>query len=125
MSDSGYGKAKRPLLGMAMILTLVCRSDLALALSKEFMYDSTSGRDPFLPLIGQDVEIADISDLNIGELKLEGIIYDPAQGSLAMINGEVYRQFEFIGGFEVREIREDEVRLYRDNNTYTLTLPQR
>lgn len=93
-----------------------------LALNKEFMYDNPVKRDPFLSLIGEDVELAEIKELTINDLVLEGIIFDPEQGSLAVINGEVYRPFEFIGGFEIQEITQTLVRISKDYAVFTLKI---
>lgn len=97
--------------------------NFCLALDKDFMYDNAQSRDPFLPLIGQNVKLADMEEVRLENLILEGIIFDPMQGSLAIINGDVYKISDFISGFEIKEISEDQIRVSKDDVLYTIKLP--
>ena len=97
--------------------------NFCLALDKDFMYDTAQSRDPFLPLIGQNVKLADMEEVRLENLTLEGIIFDPMQGSLAIINGDVYKISDFISGFEIKEISEDQIRVSKDDVLYTIKLP--
>ncbi len=87
------------------------------------MYDNGGRRDPFLSLIADGVNVSDLEELSVGGVKLEGIIYDPLQGSLAIVNGEIYRAGDLIGGFEVKEIGENFIKIAQEDVLYTIKLP--
>lgn len=97
--------------------------NFCLALDREFMYDNGGRRDPFLSLIADGVNVSDLEELSVGGVKLEGIIYDPLQGSLAIVNGEIYRAGDLIGGFEVKEIGENFIKIAQEDVLYTIKLP--
>ena len=87
------------------------------------MYDNGGRRDPFLSLIADSVSVSDLQELSVEGVKLEGIIYDPLQGSLAIVNGEIYRTGDLIGGFEVKEIGENIIMIAQADALYTVKLP--
>lgn len=97
--------------------------NISVALNKEFMYDNADERDPFISLIAGDVKFADMKDIEVGNLALEGIIFDPLQGSFAIINGEVYRVADFVSGFEIKEVAEDHIKVQKNDVLYTVKLP--
>ncbi|MBI4431026.1 MAG: hypothetical protein HY587_04885 [Candidatus Omnitrophica bacterium] len=98
-------------------------TNFCLALDREFMYDSADRRDPFLSLFTDNVEVSDLEELSVEGVKLEGIIFDPLQGSLAIVNGEIYRISDFIGGFEIKEIGSNFVKIAKGDILYTIKLP--
>ena len=90
---------------------------------KTFEYNNRDKRDPFIPLIGEGVRLLIPQEIkSIEEITLEGIIFDQQQGSLVIINGEVFKQGELIAGFMLKEIKQDLIILTRDNKNYIVNL---
>ena len=109
--------------GIVMVALIVLPvHNFCLALDREFMYDNANERDPFLSLIAENVEVSDLEELSVDGIKLEGIIFDPLQGSLAMVNGEVYRTTDFIGGFQVMEIGNNYIKIAKEDILHTIKL---
>ena len=72
-----------------------------------FFYDDKGKRDPFIPLIGKDSRfLFEEAVESVEGIYLEGVILDPAGESLVIINSEIVKCGETIGGFELKEIRE-------------------
>jgi len=77
----------------------------------EARYDAYGKRDPFATVVssmgreaGGLVGIESAEDLSI-----EGIVYDPKQGSIAIVNGSVIREEEESGSVKVLKIKPDGV----------------
>jgi len=85
-------------------------------------YDSKGRRDPFVPLRGTPMEAVLESEGYTGNFTLEGIIFDPEEGSLAVINGQVVRRSDQYQGYTIVEITEHTVELAREDESFTLTL---
>ncbi|MBN1493922.1 MAG: general secretion pathway protein GspB [Candidatus Omnitrophica bacterium] len=84
-------------------------------------YDEGGHRDPFRPLIGKDIELTQVTYLkSVDDLMIEGILVDPDKGSVAIINGQVLREGNFIGGFRIDTIENNKVIFSRDDKTYTI-----
>ena len=62
------------------------------------------------------------TDLLITDMVLEGIIYDPAGQSLAIINGVVVKANGKIGFFVVSKIEEKKVILVKGQESFVLEL---
>ena len=105
------------------LFVLTTNINFCLALDREFMYDNGGRRDPFLSLIADNVSVSDLEELSVEGVKLEGIIYDPLQGSLAIVNGEIYRTGDLIGGFEMKEIGKNFIKIAQQDTLYTIKLP--
>ena len=73
--------------------------------ASEVSYDSGKRRDPFVPLTGEDVSMSASSS----GVKLEGIIYDPKEQSMAILNGKTYQVGEAVGDATVLKILKDHV----------------
>ena len=71
----------------------------------EIAYDSGRRRDPFVPLKGEE-RLASASSSGV---KLEGIIYDPGDRSMAILNGKTYQTGESVGDAKVVKIQKDHV----------------
>lgn len=88
-----------------------------------FQYGSKDKRDPFIPLIGEGVEFLTSQKVrSIKGMNLEGVIFDPPAGSLAIINGEIIKEGENIGGFTLSKIKKSSVIFTRDQEDYTVSL---
>ena len=76
-----------------------------------FVYEKR-GRDPFRPLITDDGKLVQGFDgISLEDIDLEGIIWDPQGGSVAMINGMILRRGDRIGDFEIVKIEKDRITL--------------
>ena len=91
----------------------------SLAFAAEISYDSAGRRDPFIPLIGPNGILTQRSAAQ-SDLKIEGIIYDPPQGSLVLANGEFYKQGDRIGDATVISIFQDRVILSQSDEEKTI-----
>ena len=91
----------------------------SLAFAAEISYDSAGRRDPFIPLIGPNGVLTQRAAAQ-SDLKIEGIIYDPPQGSLVLVNGEFYKQGDVIGDAIVISIFQDRVILSQSDEEKTI-----
>jgi len=78
-------------------------------------------RDPFSPLINKTGLILIPKEIDVGGLLLEGVIYSE-ESPVAIINQEVLKCGEEIGGYRVLEINEKEVVLKKDKDEFILKL---
>lgn len=85
--------------GVALMM-LASRSFAA----SEVVYDPGDRRDPFVPLVGDE----NISATSAG-LRLEGIIYDPGEQSMAILNGLAYQKGDVVGDATIVKILKDHV----------------
>ena len=76
-----------------------------------FQYDAKSKRDPFTPLISETGGYAsDASEASaIEDIRLEGIVWDEVSGSIAIINGEIAKEGDFLGSVKILKINKDSV----------------
>jgi hypothetical protein len=88
--------------------------------SHEFTYDAKGRRDPFVS--PETKETRGPKAYDTGDFTVEGIIFDPANESLAVINGKVLREMENLGGFRIDKIERTVVRLSREETKLTLRL---
>ena len=98
------------------ILTLsVCQltaiiSNCAFA-EEGFKYNAKSRRDPFIPLISETGSYAsDAYEASaIEDIRLEGIVWDDVNGSIAIINGEIAKEGSSMGSVKILKINKDSV----------------
>lgn len=86
----------------------------------EFTYDAKGRRDPFVSPGTKETRGPKAYDT--GDFTVEGIIFDPANESLAVINGKVLREMESLGGFRIDKIERTGVHLSREETRLTLRL---
>lgn len=92
-----------------------------LAKGGHFMYDSKTKRDPFVSLIGENVHLTDVELLeSISEVNVEGVILDPVKGSAAIVNGQILRIGDYMGGFQLSEVTRYQITMLRDGKEYNL-----
>ncbi|MBU1864056.1 MAG: hypothetical protein KKH94_10370 [Candidatus Omnitrophica bacterium] len=85
------------------------------------MYDSKTKRDPFVSLIGENVHLTDVELLeSISEVNVEGVILDPVKGSAAIVNGQILRIGDYMGGFQLSEVTRYQITMLRDGKEYNL-----
>ena len=99
-SSCGYRGFQR-----SLVLFLVLLTFCGALQAEEIVYDSGRRRDPFVPLKGEDVS----SSASSSGVKLEGIIYDPGDRSMAILNGKTYQTGESAGDAKVVKIQKDHV----------------
>lgn len=86
-----------------------------------FVYDSKGKRDPFISLIGKNVKLTDVELLeSIEQVRVEGVIVDPDKGSSAIVNGQIIRVGEFLGGFKLEKVTNYYIVMKRDEKEYTI-----
>ncbi|MBU2541042.1 MAG: hypothetical protein KJ593_03975 [Candidatus Omnitrophica bacterium] len=89
----------------------------------EFTYTIHNERDPFLPFVTPDGYIVNLqAQTEIADINLEGIIFDAQGRSLAVINGDVIAENEFVGEFQLKEIKKDKIILQNGQKTYIIEL---
>ncbi len=87
-----------------------------------FKYDDQGRRDPFWPLVSANGTIISYSnELTPNDLMLEGIL-GGGNGFLAIINGRVIKQGDYVGAYKVEVITDREVIIFNKNKEYKLRL---
>jgi hypothetical protein len=78
---------------------------------EEFKYNANSRRDPFIPLISETGGYAsDAYEASaIEDIRLEGIVWDDVKGSIAIINGEIAKEGDYLGSVKILKINKDSV----------------
>ena len=79
--------------------------------SEEATYEAAGKRDPFLPLVSMSSSEAGglLGVESLEDIVVEGVVYDPSAGSIAILNGSVLRDGEEIGSVTVLKVRPDGV----------------
>jgi hypothetical protein len=81
--------------------------------AESVVYDPHDRRDPFVPLV--TLTSRDSSGLvgveTVDEIVLEGIVFDPKNGSIVIVNGSVMKEGDESGNIKVIKINPDGVRL--------------
>ncbi|MDP2941102.1 MAG: general secretion pathway protein GspB [Candidatus Omnitrophota bacterium] len=90
---------------------------------EQFVYDAKGKRNPFTPLVTSDGRLLKL-DKEEGDasLAVEGIIYDKNGVSYAIVNAEVVRIGDFIGGYQVLRIEKNKVILVKEGEPLELEL---
>lgn len=89
-----------------------------LVLSSSFADDV---RDPFSPLIDKNGRILIDEKLNVGSLKLSGIIFSKDE-KVAIVNGEIVKEGDYIGNYIIDKIEENKVVLKKGDEKFILEL---
>jgi len=97
---------------------------VAYAKTRDFVYDDKDTRDPFIALVTVEGRIlpgarAQTESTNID---LEGVIWDSAGKSLAIINGKPVKENQRIMSFQVLKIKKDSVLLQKKGKVIVLYL---
>lgn len=109
-----------PFLGAYLVFLIA----IAAFAEEKFTYDAKGKRDPFVPLVSEGgVYISDAYGISgIKDIRLEGIVWDEAKGSIAIINGEIVREGQKIGAAEILRIEKDTVIFNIDGEETRLNL---
>ena len=97
------------------VVPLILASSLFAA--SEIIYDPGNRRDPFVPLTEEENTSGTAFSSGV---KLEGIIYDPGERSMAILNGKAYQPGEVVGNVTVVKILKDHVVISVDGGEKTL-----
>lgn len=92
---------------------------ISVAFAEEIRYDSGARRDPFIPLIGEGGMLA-AKGFDPNGLNVEGIIFDPIEGSMVLINGELYKQGDHVLNANIINIFNDRVIFSQDDEEKTI-----
>lgn len=103
------------------ILIILISAMSAFCYAEDFIYSDNDRRDPFVPLLTKDgkLNIGYGGVTSIDEVILEGILYDPKGGSIAIMNDRMLREHDRIGKIEVRKIEKNRVILWFNDKEYT------
>lgn len=86
-----------------------------IAEDKDFLYEEKGKRNPFIALVTPDGRLLKLDkEESRGELVIEGIIYDKAGRSFAIVNGNVVGVGDKVLDFQVLKIDEDKVIFIKD-----------
>ena len=91
---------------------------VAKSFADDIHYESAGRRDPFIPLVGEHGEVSKGFDSK--GMNVEGIVFDPNHGSLALINGEFYKQGDKVQNALVTGIHKDRVTLSQNDEEKTI-----
>ena len=109
---------------LAGVMTQLFSVNLCASEEGSFLYVAGENRDPFKPLITKDGKISfgygDVK--SIQDLKLEGIVFDPAGESVAIINDSVLKVNGMIGTIKVVDIKYNEVVLLFQEKEHIMRL---
>ena len=70
-------------------------------------YDAHNKRDPFAPLVTLTMKEAAglLAVESIDDISIEGVVYDPKNGSIVIVNGSVLKEGEESGQVKVVKIK--------------------
>jgi hypothetical protein len=85
----------------------------------KYPYSSLKDRDPMRPLVNERGEVLIKEKKELGDSLLQGIIYSQ-EGSVAIINNEMYKESGIFQGYKIKKIEKNTVILERDGREFTL-----
>ncbi|MFC1514873.1 general secretion pathway protein GspB [Candidatus Omnitrophota bacterium] len=92
---------------------------------RDFLYPGEFDRDPFDPLINAEGVINVRLVRQVGDLRLNGIIYSAqAEGRRAIINNTLVRHGDYIGAYKIEEIKKTLVVLNKKGTKITLAIKE-
>lgn len=90
-----------------------------------FVYNSDGRRDPFVPLIGvAGVRVANGAGgiASLDNVTLQGIIISPSGDKSVILNGEIMKEGDSLGGLTVITINDNKVTVKLGKETHDLRL---
>lgn len=79
-----------------------------------FVYETENRIDPFVPLVSSDGTLLNVNKDSQQALEVDGIIYDKAGASFAIVDSVVVKTGDTIGGYKVLGIEENKVIFDKD-----------
>jgi len=108
-----------------LFLSLYILSAVSYA-GEDFVYDAKGKRDPLIPLVSADGRLLKLDTEKVkGALTLEGIIYDEASLSYAIVSGAVVKVGDIVNGNQVLKVEKDKVIFIKDGQTFELELKEK
>lgn len=106
---------------LVLILTIFIQERL---FGLEYKYESKDRRDPFIPLIisQRRISLGLEAVETIDDIRFEGVIFDPAGSSVAVVNGEIVREGEKIHNVEIVKIYDNAIKLKIYDKAHTIGL---
>ena len=94
------------------------------ACEEAFVYNANGRRDPFMPLITENIKFGSglVGVQTADDLNLEGIVWDPEGGSVAILNGMILKEYEQINNVKITKIEPTKITLTINNAEYTIKL---
>jgi type II secretory pathway component PulC len=91
-----------------------------------FIYDSQGNRDPFMALLTKDGRPVTVygSISSIGDVVVEGILFDPQGGSFVIINDMILKHGDSISGVTVKKIEINSVVLSFKGEDHTFKIKE-
>src|SRR3989338_5580369 len=92
-----------PVFGMLLLSS-------SLLAAEKSLYNSHGKRDPFIPLVTSTMKSSSSNLLgidNIDDLIVEGVVYDPKNGSVVIVNGTILKEGEEFGSVKVLKVVEN------------------
>ncbi len=101
---------------MATIVVIFVLSVAVFAEEQQFVYDPKGKRNPFIPLVTEDGRLVNLDkvEVPVGDVSVEGIIFDKKGRSYAIVNGAVVGIGDAISGYEVLKIENNKVLFIKD-----------
>lgn len=96
-----------------------------ISFAEEFTYSSKGKRDPFIPLVGPYAvyQVKGAVDIkSIGDVNLEGIVYDEKGSSSAIINGMILKEGDQAGAAIIDKIEPKKVIILIEEKRYEVLL---
>jgi len=119
--NSPYSHNRYIAIILILIWVLLLSENFSVAKESVFVYDSKNKRDPFISLIGKNVTLTDVELLaSIADVRIEGVILEPNKPSSALINGQILREGEFLGGFKLTKVTKYYVIMKKDEKEHKL-----
>ncbi|MBI4846705.1 MAG: hypothetical protein HY810_09605 [Candidatus Omnitrophica bacterium] len=112
------------IIGMSFLIWQFNVYYLANAADREFVYKSGNKCDPFMPLVSTEGHIRPeaYGESVASDLDLEGIIWDPSEKSVAIINGKLLKEQDRAFNIQVLSIKKTSVIVQKEGNVIVLNL---
>jgi hypothetical protein len=85
----------------------------------DFRYDNHGRRDPF---VSSALILVPERQMDVGELRLEGIILDPTASSYVIVNGQIVREGESLAGYALESIKANQAVFTKAGQRFELIL---
>ena len=108
-----------------LLIIFILSYGLVFAQEEEtFVYTDKGKRDPFVPLVDENGRYLFDSEefCTFDDLNLSGILWDPEGKSSCLINNQIVKIGDSIGGFKVTNVTKDSVMLFKNGKEYILRL---
>jgi len=108
---------------IAIIFILLLLTNQSAA-EETFTYNSEGNRDPFIPLITENIKFGSglVGVETADDLNLEGIVWDPEGESVAILNGMILKEHEQINNVRITKIESTKITLTINDAEYTIKL---